>query len=126
MNFTQAIASGFQNYVNFTGRAARSEFWLWTLFSVLMTMAASIIDVALFPTAAASPINSLVSLALFLPSLAVSVRRLHDLDRSGWWVLLVFVILIGWIVLIVWNCTRGTLGPNRFGPDPLAGFTPPG
>jgi uncharacterized membrane protein YhaH (DUF805 family) len=121
MNFTQAIASGFQNYVNFTGRAARSEFWLWTLFSVLISMAASIIDVAAFPAVGPSPINSLVNLALFLPSLAVSVRRLHDLDRSGWWILLVFVILIGWIVLIVWNCTKGTPGPNRFGPDPLAG-----
>jgi uncharacterized membrane protein YhaH (DUF805 family) len=84
-------------------------------------MAASIIDVAAFPAVGPSPINSLVNLALFLPSLAVSVRRLHDLDRSGWWILLVFVILIGWIVLIVWNCTKGTPGPNRFGPDPLAG-----
>jgi uncharacterized membrane protein YhaH (DUF805 family) len=68
-----------------------------------------------------SPISSLVSLALFLPGLAVSVRRLHDTDRSGWWVLLFLIPLIGAIVLLIWYCSRGTPGGNRFGPDPLAG-----
>ena len=64
---------------------------------------------------------SLGSLALFLPALALAVRRLHDLDRSGWWLLVGFVPIVGTIVLLVWFCTRGTEGPNRFGPDPLAG-----
>ncbi len=73
-----------------------------------------------FSNAAVSPLNSLVSLALFLPGLAVSVRRLHDLDRTGWWLLLVFTV-IGVILLLVWDCMKGTPGPNRFGPDPLAG-----
>ena len=120
MNFTQAITSGFQNYVNFSGRAARSEFWFWTLFSFLATAAAGIIDMVAFANAAVSPLNILVSLALFLPGLAVSVRRLHDLDRTGWWLLLVFTV-IGVILLLVWDCMKGTTGPNRFGPDPLAG-----
>jgi hypothetical protein len=57
-----------------------------------------------------------------LPGIAVGVRRLHDVDRSGWWLLLAFIPLVGTIILIVWFCTRGTPGPNRFGPDPLSGI----
>jgi uncharacterized membrane protein YhaH (DUF805 family) len=120
MNFTQAIASGFQNYVNFSGRAVRSEYWFWTLFTILVSIVAGLIDLALFRSLDFSPLQSLVGLGLLLPSLAVSIRRLHDLDRIGWWFLLVFTI-IGAIVLLVWNCMRGTIGPNRFGPDPLGG-----
>jgi uncharacterized membrane protein YhaH (DUF805 family) len=120
MNFTQAIASGFQNYVNFSGRASRSEYWFWTLFVILLSIAAGLIDLALFRSLDFSPRQSLVSLGLFIPGLAVSIRRLHDLDRTGWWFLLVFTI-IGAIVLLVWNGMRGTIGPNRFGPDPLGG-----
>src|SRR6266545_1414640 len=82
MNFTQAIASGFQNYVNFSGRAARSEYWFWTLFTVLVSIAALLIDLALFGDMDVSFINGIVSLGLFLPSLAVAIRRLHDLDRT--------------------------------------------
>jgi uncharacterized membrane protein YhaH (DUF805 family) len=63
--------------------------------------------------------NSLFGLATILPGIAVAARRLHDVDRSGWWLLLNFIPLIGWIVLLVWFCTRGTEGPNRFGPDPM-------
>jgi len=120
MNFGQAIASGFQNYVNFSDRAPRSEFWYWTLFAVLASIVSAFIDRMLFDDWAMSPFNSAVGLALFLPGLAVSVRRLHDLDRTGWWILLILTV-IGTILLIVWNCMRGTPGPNRFGPDPLAG-----
>jgi uncharacterized membrane protein YhaH (DUF805 family) len=120
MNFTQAIAAGFQNYVNFSGRAARSEYWFWTLFSVLVSIAASLIDLGLFTSLNFSPLSTIVSLGLLLPSLAVSVRRLHDLDRTGWWLLLVLTV-IGDILLLIWFCMRGTIGPNRFGPDPLGG-----
>ncbi len=120
MNFTQAISSGFQNYVTFAGRAARSEYWYWTLFAVLVSIATSLIDLAIFPTFGFSPLNSLAGLALFLPGLAVTIRRLHDLDRTGWWVLLVLTV-IGIILLIVWFCMRGTVGPNQYGPDPIEG-----
>jgi len=124
MNFTQAISSGFNNYVNFTGRAARSEFWYWTLFAILASIAGELIDLALFSSSSTfTPVQTLVNLALFLPGLAVSVRRLHDLDRTGWWLLLIFTV-IGIIVLLVWDCMRGTVGPNRFGPDPLAATAP--
>jgi uncharacterized membrane protein YhaH (DUF805 family) len=120
MNFTQAISSGFQNYLNFTGRAARSEYWFWTLFTVLLSIVASLIDLALFRSIDFSPLSTIVSLGTLLPSLAVGARRLHDLDRTAWWLLLIITV-IGAIVLLVWFCMRGTAGPNRFGPDPLAG-----
>ncbi len=120
MNFTQAIASGFQNYVNFRERAARSEFWYWTLFSVIASIVGALVD-QVVGTAGLSLVQNLVGLALFLPGLAVSVRRLHDLDRTGWWMLIALTV-IGIILLIVWDCMRGTPGPNRFGPDPLGGM----
>ena len=120
MNFQQAIVSGFNNYVNFSGRAARSEFWYWLLFALIVGSVTAILDTAIFPNSEVSPLNSVAGLILFLPGLAVSVRRLHDLDRTGWWMLLIFTV-IGIILLIVWDCTKGTTGSNRFGPDPLAG-----
>ena len=120
MNFMQAITSGFQNYVNFSGRAIRSEYWFWTLFALLVSIVASILDYLIFPHMDISPLNSLTGLALFLPGLAVSVRRLHDLDRTGWW-LLILLTIIGGILLLVWFCMRGTVGSNRFGPDQLEG-----
>jgi uncharacterized membrane protein YhaH (DUF805 family) len=119
MNFGEAIASGFRNYVNFSDRAPRSEYWYWTLLQLIVGIATVVIDVAFFPMISTGPVNTVATLALLLPSLAVGVRRLHDLDRTGWWLLLWFTV-IGIIVLIVWFCIRGTQGPNRFGPDPLA------
>jgi uncharacterized membrane protein YhaH (DUF805 family) len=117
MNFGQAIASGFSNYVNFSGRACRSEYWYWALFVFLADLVALIIDWVL----GVYFISSLFGLAVFLPGLAVAIRRLHDLDRTGWWILLSLIPIVGWIILIIWDCTKGTNGPNRFGPDPLAG-----
>jgi uncharacterized membrane protein YhaH (DUF805 family) len=123
MNFQQAIASGFRNYVTFAGRASRSEYWFWTLFAILVGAAAAILDAALFPGLDARPIHSLASLALFLPGLSVSVRRFHDLDRTGWW-LLILLTVIGIIVVLIWFCLRGTTGPNRYGSDPLESLPP--
>lgn len=124
MNFTQAIASGFRNYVTFSGRAARSEFWYWALFVVILSVVAAILDAAVFPELWVDPENivtpfgSVASLATLLPSLAVGARRLHDIDRTAWWLLL-HLTLIGTFVIIYWACCKGTSGPNRFGPDPL-------
>jgi uncharacterized membrane protein YhaH (DUF805 family) len=123
MQFRDAIRSGFRNYVTFSGRASRSEFWYWTLFGFLVAAVSSILDSALFPSMSTGPISAITSLLLLLPGLAVSVRRLHDLDRTGWWTLITLTI-IGLIVLLIWDCTKGTDGPNRFGPDPLAGGKP--
>jgi uncharacterized membrane protein YhaH (DUF805 family) len=123
MGFTDAIKTGFQKYIGFSGRAARSEYWYWVLFILLLQIVAWLIDMTLFGfnTTGVNPIGTIVSLATFLPGLAVSIRRLHDIDRAGWWILLVLIPLIGAIVLIYWACLRGTVGPNRFGPDPLEG-----
>jgi uncharacterized membrane protein YhaH (DUF805 family) len=123
MQFQDAIRSGFRNYVTFSGRASRSEFWYWTLFGFLVAAVSSILDSALFPSMSTGPISAITSLLLLLPGLAVSVRRLHDIDRTGWWILITLTI-IGLIVLLIWNCTKGTDGPNRFGPDPLASGKP--
>jgi uncharacterized membrane protein YhaH (DUF805 family) len=115
MGFGQAISSGFSNYVNFSGRACRSEFWFWRLFYLLVAIGLGIIEGVV---RIHGPVG-LLELGMFLPSLAMSIRRLHDLDRSGWWYFLVLIPIVGWIVLLIWYCTRGTEGPNRFGPDPL-------
>jgi uncharacterized membrane protein YhaH (DUF805 family) len=115
MGFVDAIKSGFANYVNFSGRAARSEFWFWMLFSFLANLVAGIIDAVL----GTAFIGLIVSLALLLPGIAVSARRLHDLDRTGWWLLIAFTG-VGIILLIVWDCMKGTTGPNSHGPNPLA------
>jgi uncharacterized membrane protein YhaH (DUF805 family) len=120
MDFMQAIQAGFRNYVNFSDRASRSEYWFWVLFVILVSIVTGILDALIFPGNYVSPINTLANLALFLPGLSVGIRRLHDIDRTGWWVLLAFTI-IGVIVLLIWACTKGTPGPNRFGSDPLAG-----
>jgi uncharacterized membrane protein YhaH (DUF805 family) len=120
MQFQDAIRSGFRNYVGFSGRAPRSEFWYWQLFVVLVAVAASILDSGFLPESDVGPISAVTSLVLLLPGIAMAIRRLHDIDRTGWWVLLALT-LIGAILLIVWACFKGTDGSNRFGPDPLAG-----
>lgn len=149
-----------KRYFDFSGRSRRKEYWMYTLFLVIASIVLAIVDTVLGlgmgPDGTSSGIlGSIFSLATLIPSLAVGVRRLHDLDRSGWWMLLplgpilVGAVLIGVgfaaamgglgggmsatmilgilamiggviasIVLLVWYCTPGTAGPNRFGEDP--------
>ena len=114
MSFQDAVSVCFQKYATFEGRARRSEFWYWELFTVLAGIAVGIVGAVLFGHANGF-LQTILQLALFLPGLAVSVRRLHDTDRSGWWLLLYFTV-IGVIVLLVWYCMEGTQGDNRFGP----------
>jgi uncharacterized membrane protein YhaH (DUF805 family) len=118
MNFAEAIQSGFRNYVGFSGRAARSEFWFWVLFAVLVSIATQVLDGIVFGQQFGL-LSGIAALAMFLPGLAVSVRRLHDRDKSGWFILLYFIPVVGAIILLIWYCLPGTVGPNRFGPDPL-------
>ena len=100
MSFGEAIASYFKNFVNFQGRAARSEYWFSFLFVFCSSVVIEIID--------NSGIISLIwSLILFLPSIAVAARRLHDINRSGWHQLLYCFAPVGLIVVIVWYCTPG-------------------
>jgi uncharacterized membrane protein YhaH (DUF805 family) len=134
MTFTQAIKAGFRNYVNFSSRASRSEYWYFVLFIALVFIVLSILDKSMdhiSTDTASTPalvllfafalVEIIVGLGIILPSISIAVRRLHDLDKSGWWYLLNLVPLIGAIVLLVWYCMRGTVGNNRFGPDPLEG-----
>src|ERR1700678_995851 len=114
MNFVQAVSAGFSNYVKFSGRAIRSEYWYWVLFTALGNIVAGIIDAVI----GTSVINPLFGLAVILPSIAVAIRRLHDLDRTGWWLLIGLIPLIGWIILIIWYCSRGTGGPKPLWADP--------
>jgi uncharacterized membrane protein YhaH (DUF805 family) len=116
MTFTQAIRSGFANYFNFSGRALRSEFWWWQLFTLLVAFGAGMIDGAF--NLNADVIAYLWALAILLPGLAVSVRRLHDTDMSGWWLFALMIPFIGGVLLIAWFISEGTLGTNRFGADP--------
>lgn len=115
MSFTQAIKTCFSKYVDFTGRAPRSELWWFVLFTFLVSIALSMVDAALLGSGGMPMFSSLWSLAVLLPSLAVGARRLHDTDRSGWWLLIGLIPLIGFIVLIVFYVQKGTEGQNRFG-----------
>ena len=122
MHFSQAIRSGFENYVNVGGRAQRSAFWYWQLFCFLSSMAFAIADTIIFSGLRINdtgPISTLWSLAIFIPSITVAVRRLHDRDMSGWFLLLILIPLIGFFVLLYFFVTPGTDGENRFGANPL-------
>lgn len=113
-----------RKYATFTGRARRKEFWFFQLFVLLIVMVLSLADRMLGMLDDATgfgPLSGLFSLAMFIPSLAVSVRRLHDTDRTGWWALLYFVPLLGFLVLLVFFILDGTRGTNRFGEDPKGG-----
>ena len=114
--FGGSISMCFSKYVDFQGRAPRAEYWWFALFTVLVNVVFSILARVL-GSEAIELLGGLVSIALFLPTLAVGVRRLHDTDRSGWWLLLELVPLVGWIFLLVWFCSRGTRGDNRFGAE---------
>ena len=127
MTFVQAVQAGLRNYVQFQGRAYRSEFWWWVLFQVGALIVAEILDSAIGRTGL---LYSLVALGLFLPGLAIQVRRLHDTGRSGWWLLLVLIPIVGGLILIWWWCQDSEPGANRFGADPkflgaLPGAVPP-
>jgi uncharacterized membrane protein YhaH (DUF805 family) len=114
MTFGEAVKSGFDHYVKFDGRASRPAFWWWVLFAFLVGIAANIIDLAID----ARIFSALVGLALFLPNLSVSIRRLHDTNRTGWWVLIGLIPLIGLIVLLVFYLQDSDPGENRYGPPP--------
>lgn len=124
MDLMTAVKTCFGKYATFSGRARRSEYWWFVLFNVLVNFALGIVDGVLFGfhgDAAPQVLSGLYALVILLPSLAVAVRRLHDLGRSGWWLLIWLIPLIGWIILIWWFATKGEDGPNGYGPDPLSG-----
>jgi uncharacterized membrane protein YhaH (DUF805 family) len=109
MDITEAIKTCFSKYATFKGRASRSEYWWWTLFVVLATVGASLVS---------DRLSGLVSLGTLLPFLAVAARRLHDIGKSGWWQLVGFIPLLGWIVMIYWTVQPSTEA-NEYG-EPAA------
>ena len=130
MGFSVAVVTCFAKYATFSGRARRAEFWWFAVFNVAVMIILSVIDLGfgsphrwMMGDGGPSPVGGLYWLAVLLPSLAVTVRRLHDTDRSGWWILIEFVPLVGPLILIWFLATPGTAGENRFGPDPLSGQT---
>ena len=107
-----------QNYVTFSGRARRKEYWMFILVNVLIGFVLGFIEGL---AGVEKPILSpLYSLAVLLPGVSVAVRRLHDTEKSGWWFWIALVPVVGGIILLVFMCTEGTSGPNRYGPDPKA------
>jgi uncharacterized membrane protein YhaH (DUF805 family) len=123
-----------KQYVDFSGRARRREYWMFVLINVVILIVLSLIDTLLgtggfratsgggsfYAANSLGLLSGLYTLAVLLPSIAVTVRRLHDTDRTGWWILLGFIPIIGGIVLLVFYVLEGTRGPNRYGPDPKA------
>jgi uncharacterized membrane protein YhaH (DUF805 family) len=150
---TQWMVEPLKKYATFLGRARRKEYWWFQVFMILVTLLAFAADAMIMGVdaliaGATGYVEVAVSLALFLPGLAVAVRRLHDTDRRGWWLLMPAIpaLILGgaagamavgvegaglWlaagglllgivsILLLVWYCSRGTIGENRFGPDPI-------
>jgi uncharacterized membrane protein YhaH (DUF805 family) len=110
-----------KKYTVFSGRARRAEFWMFTLINLIISLVLAGIDAALGLT---NVFGGIYSLAVLLPSLGVSCRRLHDIDRSGWWLLIGLIPLIGWVILIIWYAKDGDPGDNRFGSNPKAGEVP--
>ncbi len=108
-----------KNYVGFSGRARRTEFWMFALFNAIIAGVLNVLwrmtDVGAFYW-----LYVLYAVAVFLPSLAVGVRRLHDTNRSGWWILIGLIPIVGAIVLIVFYATEGNRGANQYGEDPKA------
>ncbi len=118
MGFSEAVRRCLSLYATFSGRARRSEYWFFVLFNILAGMVALMVDRVLFPGFEDGVLNPLVGLALLLPSLAAAARRLHDRGRSGWWLLIGLVPVLGHILLLIWFC-QPSEGDNRFGPSPL-------
>ena len=117
MDFQTSIKTCFNKYADFSGRALRSEFWWFVLFSFLGGIITTIIDIMILGYSIESygPTNIIFSVVLILPSISVTARRLHDINKSGWWQLIELTI-IGILLIIIWNATEGEKKKNIYGP----------
>ena len=110
-----------KKYAVFSGKSRRKEYWYFVLFNLIVGIVLALIDMLLGTFSSASNIgllSGIYSLAVFIPSLAVTVRRLQDIDRTGWWIFINLIPLIGTVVLLVFAVTDDTPGSNRYGPNP--------
>jgi uncharacterized membrane protein YhaH (DUF805 family) len=117
MTFAESIQICFSKFTTWQGRARRSEYWWFVLFNVVASLVAVVIDRAI---GTVPILQILVSLALLLPGLAVSIRRLHDTNRSGWWIWIGLIPFVGAIILIIFYCQDSTPHDNNYGPNPKA------
>ncbi|MNQ66198.1 Inner membrane protein YhaI [compost metagenome] len=115
----------FENYANFNGRARRSEYWYYTLANTILAILAMILDNVAgltFGNIGYGPLYSVIALGTIIPGLAVLVRRLHDVGKSGWFFFIILIPIIGSIWLLVLLCTEGESGTNQYGSDPKNEF----
>jgi len=103
-----------ENYANFNGRARRSEYWYFFLANFIASLVLGLVDSVI----GIQILSGIYSLAVLIPSIAVAVRRLHDINKSGWFLLVVLIPIVGAIWLIIMLCTEGDKGQNQYGPDP--------
>ena len=117
VTFKEAVERAImQNYCNFDGRASRSEYWWYVLFTTLLGFAIGIVFV--WSETMMDIVSGVAGLALLLPGLGLAVRRLHDIGKSGWWLLIGLIPLIGAIILLIWYCKESQMQPNEYGPVP--------
>ena len=121
MDAMTAVRTCLSKYVDFSGRARRSEYWYFVLFNLVVNIVTTILDNVLGTDFEGSGgiLSTVASLALFLPGLAVGIRRLHDTSRSGWWILIGLIPIVGWIILIVFY-VQDSHPDNKYGPSPKA------
>ena len=106
-----------KRYADFSGRSRRKEYWMFVLFVVIVYVVLALLGSALGATAATALLG-IFALGILIPSIAVQVRRFHDQGKSGWFVLLGFIPLVGGLIVLVFMCLEGDQGPNEYGPDP--------
>ncbi len=120
MTLTESLRTVLSRRTTVDGRACRSEYGWWMLAAVLGNIALALLDRAILgPLDASGPLSAFFLPLTLLATIAVSVRRLHDTGRDGRWLLMALVPLVGWALVLVWTCSPGTTGPNRFGHDPI-------
>jgi len=117
MNWYLAVL---KKYLEFGGRASRTEFWMFALFNFIVSMVLAVIDNVIGTKTAQGIgiLGAIYGLAVLLPYLGVGARRLHDTGRSGWWLLLLLIPFIGWVVLLIFYVLESQAGENQYGPSP--------
>jgi len=120
MNFIESVKTCFKKYGDYSGRASRSEFWYFLLFGVFMDIAVFIVEIFTLYLGSIDQLIAVITLRrlpntlILAPLIAAGIRRLHDIGKSGWWLLLLFIPIIGWIYLLYLLCKKGDGQPNRF------------
>ena len=116
MSFAEAVKSVFSKYATFSGRARRSEYWYFVLLTIIVSAVLSVLGAVIGNIA--SLISGIWGLAILVPTLAVTWRRLHDIGKGGIWILIALVPLVGEIILLVFLCKDSQPGENQYGPNP--------